>query len=53
MDNILLAYSDTLEKVFDEMTRILPCWRIKIAPEKAQREDSINYLRYKIRLEKI
>lgn len=28
--------------------RILSCWGLKIAPEKTQRENSINYLMQKI-----
>ena len=37
----------TLEKIFKEPQRILPYWGLEIAPEKIQREDSINYLDYK------
>jgi hypothetical protein len=50
MDDILLADSDaaTLEKMFKETQRILPCWGLSIALEKLQRGDSINYLGYKI-----
>ena len=55
MTYILLADSDsdTLEKVFEEAKKILPCWGLQIAPEKKiQRGDSINYLGYKIGLQK-
>ena len=55
MDDILLSDSnvDTLERMFEEVKKILPCWGLQIAPEKIQRGDSINYLCYKISLQKI
>ncbi|KAL6065033.1 hypothetical protein STEG23_028902 [Scotinomys teguina] len=55
MDDILLADSnaDTLEKLFEEVKKILPCWGLQIAPEKIQKGDSSNYLGYKIGLQKI
>ena len=39
--------------MFEEVKKILPCWGLQIAPEKIQRGDSINYLGYKIGLQKI
>lgn len=42
MDNSLLAGSDTLRKKVDEVKRILPHWRLRIAPEKMQRRDATN-----------
>ena len=55
MDDILLSYSnkDTLESMFEEVKKVLPRWGLQIAPEKIQRGDSINYLGYRIGLEKI
>ncbi|KAL6087838.1 hypothetical protein STEG23_011789 [Scotinomys teguina] len=55
VDDILLADSnaDTLERLFEEVKKILPCWGLQIAPEKIQKGDSINYLGYKIGLQKI
>jgi hypothetical protein len=38
--------------MFVEMKIILPCWVVKIAPEKIQRGDSINNPVYKIGLQK-
>ena len=38
--------------MFEEIKKILPCWGLQIAPEKKQR-DYINYLGYKIGLQKI
>ena len=32
-------------------TKNLPCWGLQIAPQKVQRQDSINYLGYKICLQ--
>lgn len=54
MDDVLLADSDkdTLEKMFKEIQRILPCWGLQIVPENIQRVDSINYLGYKISQQK-
>ena len=54
MNDILMidSDSDNLEKMFDEVKRILPCQRLQIAPEKRQRGDSINYLGYKISQQK-
>ena len=55
MDDILLAdaNTDNLEKRFKEAQGILPSWGLQIAPDKLQREDSINYLGYKISQQKI
>lgn len=55
MDDILLSDSDIniLERMFDEVKKTLPCWGLRIAPEKIQRGDSINYLGYKISLQRI
>ncbi|KAL6030846.1 hypothetical protein STEG23_024726 [Scotinomys teguina] len=55
MDDILLTDSnaDTLERLFEEVKKILPCWGLQIAPEKIQKGDSVNYLGYKIGLQKI
>jgi hypothetical protein len=56
MDDILLAdaNTDNLEKRFKFYAHgILPCWGLQIAPDKLQREDSINYLGYKISQQKI
>ena len=55
MDDILLADSnlETLEKLFEELKKILPDWGLQIALEKVQRGNSINYLGYKIGLQKI
>ena len=38
----------TLEKIFRDIQRILPCRELQIAPEKWQWGGSINYLDYKI-----
>lgn len=35
------------------MKRILPCWGFQIAPDKYKEGDSVNYLGYKIGLQKI
>ena len=55
MDDILLADSkiETLEKMFEKVKEVLPRWGLQIAPEKIQKGDSINYLGYKIGLQKI
>lgn len=55
MDDILLANSkaETLEKIFEEVKEVLTCQGLQIAPEKIQRGDFINYLGYKIGLQKI
>ena len=55
MDDILLSDSnaDTLERMFEEVKKVLPKWGLQIAPEKIQRGDSVNYLGYKIGLQKI
>ena len=54
MDDILLSDSniDTLERMFEEVKIILPKWGLQIAPEKIQRGDSVNYLGYRIGLQK-
>ena len=55
MDDILLSYSsvDTSERMFEEVKKNLPCWRFQIALEGIRKGDSINYLGYKIGLQKI
>ena len=55
MDDILLSDSnkDTLESMFEEVKKVLPRQGLQIASEKIQRGDSINYLGYRIGLEKI
>ena len=54
-DDILLSDSniDTLERMFEEVKIVLPKWGLQIAPEKIQRGDSVNYLGYRIGLQKI
>ena len=54
MDDILLSDSnaDTLERMFEEVKKVLPKWGLQIAPEKIQRGDSVNHLGYKIDLQK-
>ena len=55
MDDILLSDSnmDTLGRMFEEVQKVLPKWGLQVALEKIQRGDSINYLGYRIGLEKI
>ena len=55
MDDILLSDSniDTLERMFEEVKIILPKRGLQIAPEKIQRGESVNYLGYRIGLQKI
>ncbi len=55
MDDILLSdpNMDTLNRLFEEIKILLPKWGLQIAPEKIQKGDSINYLGYKIGLQKI
>ncbi|MBV2133725.1 DDE-type integrase/transposase/recombinase [Pseudomonas sp. MAP12] len=55
MDDILLSDSnkETLERMFEMVKEVLPRWGLQIAPEKIQRGDSINYLGYKIDLQRI
>ena len=55
MDDILLSDSniDTVERMFEEVTKVLPKRKLQIAPEKIQRGDSVNYLGYRIGLQKI
>jgi hypothetical protein len=57
MDDILLAYSyiTILERMFDEekKKKTLPSWGLQNATEKIQRGDSINYLGYKITLQRV
>ena len=55
MDDILLADSniDTLERIFEEVNRILPPQGLQTAPQKIQRAASINYLGYKISQQKL
>ena len=55
MDDILLPNSniDPVERMFEEVKIILPKWGLQIAPEKIQRGDSVNYLGYRIGLQKI
>ena len=49
MDDILLSDSkiDTLERIFEEVKKVLLKWILQIAPEKIQKGDSVNYLGYK------
>ena len=51
-DDILLSNSnvDTLERMFEEVKKVLPKWGLQIAPGKIQKGDSVNYLGYKISL---
>ena len=55
MDDILLSDSnkDILESMFEEVKKVLPRWGLQTAPEKIQRGESINYLGYRIGLQKI
>ena len=55
MTDILLSDSnkETLECMFEMVKEVLPRWGLQIAPEKIQRGDSINYLGYKIDLQRI
>ena len=55
MDDIWLADTnlDTLETLFEKLKKILPDWGLQISPEKGQRGYYINYLAYKIGLQKI
>ncbi|EGV93609.1 HERV-K_3q27.3 provirus ancestral Pol protein [Cricetulus griseus] len=55
MGDILLPDSnkETLECMFEIVKDVLSCWGLQIAPEKIQRGDSINYLGYKIDLQRI
>ena len=56
MDDILISdkKKDTLERLFEEVKIVLPIkWGLQIAPEKIQRGDSVNYLGYKIGLQRI
>ena len=55
MDDILISdqNKDTLERLFEEVKLVLPKWGLQIAPEKIQRGDSVNYLGYKIGLQRI
>ena len=54
MDDILISdqNKDTLERLFEEVKIVLPKWGLQIAPEKIQRGDSVNYLGYKIGLQR-
>lgn len=47
------SHTDTLEKMFNETQRILPCWGWQIASERLQRVDFTNSLCYKISQSKI
>lgn len=55
IDDILLADSniDTLEEMFKEVKKILPYWRFANCTWKKYRGDFVNYLGYKIGLQKI
>ena len=55
MNDILLSDSskDTSERMLEEVKNVLPKWGFQIAPEKIQRGDSVNFLGYKIGLQKI
>ena len=39
--------------MFEEVKIVLPKWGLQIVPEKIQRGDSVNYLGYRIGLQKI
>ena len=39
--------------MFEEVKKVLPKWGLQITPEKIQRGDSVNYLGYRIGLQKI
>ena len=55
MDDILLSdqNKDSLAMLFEEVKIVLPKWGLQNAPEKIQRGDSVNYLGYKIGLQRI
>ena len=55
MDGILLSDSniDTSERMFEEVKKVQHKWGLQISPEKIQRGDSVNYLGYRIGLQKI
>ena len=55
MDDILISdqNKDTLERLFEEVKIVLSKWGLQIAPEKIQKKDSVNYLGYKIGLQRI
>ena len=55
MNDILLSDSntDTFEKMFEKVKKVLPKWELQIAPEKIHRGDSANYLGYRTGLQKI
>ena len=55
MDDNLLCDSNVyiLEKMFEEVKKVLPNQGLKNAPENIQTGNSINYLGYKIGLQKI
>ncbi|MGE9574186.1 reverse transcriptase domain-containing protein [Escherichia coli] len=55
MDDILLSDSnkETLGHMFDMVKEVLPHWGLQIAPEKIQRGDSINYLGYKVDIQRV
>ena len=44
---------DTLERIFEEVKKVLPKWELQIAPEKVQKGDSADYLDYRMGLQKI
>ena len=48
MDDILLSDSniDTLERMFEEVKKVLPKWKLQISPEKIQRGDYVNYQKH-------
>ena len=54
MDDILLSdqNKDSLAMLFEEVKIVLPKWGLQNAPEKIQRGDSVNYLGYKIGLQR-
>lgn len=54
MDDFLLASdTDTLEKIFNVVQKILLCWGLLISPEETQRGDSLNFLVLKLNKQRI
>lgn len=47
------SMADTLEKMFWEITKILPCWGFQIVPLKIQRGEYFNYLQYSVGLQNL
>lgn len=54
IDAILLTKSKVFRKImFKKVKKVLPYWGLQIAPKKVQRGGSINYIGYKLGLQKI